>query len=259
MLPVRVLAQEDGSMPATPPAIASAQQVAKEALNPFSQSFKLPLEAVTGFRVGPDQKAGENLNIEPVLPLSVGQDWTVIVQPLLAGEYLPSPDATTGLQDFQTSVFLTPARTGAWVWGAGPIIEVPSATDSKLGTGKWSAGPTGAVVYSEGPWVNGVLVSHLASFAGNHHRTSVNLTSLEAQVSYTFDDGWYVQTNPTTTYDWSAAAWTVPVGADVGKGFSIGTQGISLQVGAYDLVARAAGDPAWIFRVQATLLIPTGE
>jgi hypothetical protein len=102
-----------------------------------------------------------------------------------------------------------------------------------------------------------VLVSHLASFAGEQHRASANLTSIESQVSYTFADGWYVQSNPTITYDWTAAAWTVPVGADVGKALTIGAQPMSLQVGAYDLVERPEADPAWIIRVQVTFLFPT--
>jgi hypothetical protein len=242
----------------TPSPSTTAQQLAKEALNPFSQYVKVPLESVTGFRVGSSKKTGENVNIEPVLPFSVGAQWNIIVQPLLAMEYLPGPNATTGLQDLQTSVFLTPERTGAWIWGVGPIVEVPTATSTQLGTGKWSAGPTGAVVYSQGPWLNGVLVSHLASFAGNPDRPSVRVTSIESQVSYTFADGWYIQNNPTITYDWNAAAWTVPVGADVGKALTIGDQALSLQVGAYDLVVRPEGDPVWIIRVSVTLLFPTG-
>ncbi|MFN8602222.1 MAG: hypothetical protein U0842_17300 [Candidatus Binatia bacterium] len=235
------------------------EDIAKDVLNPFSTSVKLTLQSMTGFRIGPRQAVGENLAFQPVVPVPAGEDWTVIVQPLLAGEYLPSPGAVTGLQDFQTSVFLTPAQTGAWVWGAGPILQFPSATDDALGTGKWSGGPTGAVIYSAGPWVNGVLVSHLASFAGDAHRTSVNLTSIEAQLSYTFDSGWYVQTNPTLSYDWQGRAWTIPVGADVGTAFSIGSQAMTVQLGAYDLVARPAGDPSWVLRAEATLVFPVGS
>jgi len=235
------------------------EDIAKDVLNPFSTSVKLTLQSMTGFRIGPRQAVGENLAFQPVVPVPAGEDWTVIVQPLLAGEYLPSPGAVTGLQDFQTSVFLTPAQTGAWVWGAGPILQFPSATDDALGTGKWSGGPTGAVIYSAGPWVNGVLVSHLASFAGDAHRTSVNLTSIEAQLSYTFDSGWYVQSNPTLSYDWQGRAWTIPVGADVGTAFSIGIQAMTVQLGAYDLVARPAGDPSWVLRAEATLVFPVGS
>ena len=248
---------EDLSPPPAAPQEKTARQLTKDVLNPFAQIIKVPVESVTGFRIGPDRKTGESVNIEPVVPFSLGAEWNLIVQPLLAAEYLPNPNATAGLQDMQTSVFLTPAMTTRWIWGVGPIVQVPTATSKALGSGKWSAGPTGAVVYDEGPWLNGVLASHLASFGGDPHRASVSLTSIEPQVSYTFESGWYIQCSPTITYDWSGQAWTLPLGTDVGKTFTIGSQSMSLQIGAYGLVRRPEGDPASIVRVQWTLLFPT--
>ena len=63
------------------------------------------------------------------------------------------------------------------------------------------------------------------------------------------------------TFDWTADAangWTIPMGADVGKAFNIGSHAMSFQVGAYNLVKRPDGNPQWIMRVSATLLFPTG-
>ena len=37
----------------------------------------------------------------------------------------------------------------------------------------------------------------------------------------------------------SARAWTLPLGGDVGKSFSLESQAMQLSVGAYDLVKRA--------------------
>ena len=128
-----------------------------------------------------------------------------------------------------------------------------------MGTGKWSAGPTGALVYSEGPWFAGVLASQLWSFAGAADRTSVNQTSAEPNVSYNFESGWYVQFDPTITYDWQAASgskWTVPVGLDVGKTMQFDARAVSLQIGAYDLVKHPADTAQWFMRVQLTLSFP---
>lgn len=196
-----VRAQDVAEPPRSSRPTMTAQDLAKEALNPFAASIKLPIESVTGFRVGPRGNTGESVNFEPLFPFAVTPAWNVIVEPLLAMTSLPSPDATTGFDDMQTSVFLTPTRTGRWVSGLGPIVQMPTASDEQLGTGKWSAGPTGAVIYSNGPWLNGVLASHLVSFAGSRHRAKVNLTSIEPQLSYTFENGWSMQTSPTITYD----------------------------------------------------------
>jgi hypothetical protein len=237
----------------------SPQELAKEAHNPFADEVKVTIGAAAGFGVGSRDNTGAVANVEPTIPLPLGSDWNVIALPFLQAAYLPSPDATFGLTDSQLSLFLTPRRAGDWIWGLGPIFEFPTATDGDLSTRKWSAGPTGAVIYSQGPWFNGVLASHLTSFAGRDSRDTVNFTSIELLASYTFESGWYLQTDPTITYDWTAEDWVVPVGADVGKTFTIGSQSITLQIGAYDLVERPSGSPAVIVRTQLTWLFSTGS
>jgi hypothetical protein len=146
-----------------------------------------------------------------------------------------------------------------WIWGVGPILQFPTATSPEFGTGRWSAGPTAALIYSEGPWFNGVLAYQLMSFAGNRDRGSVNQTFIEPDVSYNSESGWYLQCEPSITYDWTAGAadaWIIPMGADIGKAFKMGSQNLSLQVGAYDLLKRPEGAPQWILRVSVTFLFP---
>ena len=249
------------STPAQLPSALTDQELAKSAHNPFEDFVKIPIESTTGFQVGHNHNAGDSLNIEPLVPFSLNSDWDLIVQPNLTVTYQPSPHEQFGLQDLQTSFFLTPHNATTWLWGMGPIFQFPTATSEALGTGRWSAGPTAAVVYSEGPWFNGILAYQLMSFAGNRNRGSVNQTFLEPDVSYNFESGWYVQCEPSITYDWTAEAsnaWTTPMGADVGKAFKLGSQALSLQVGAYDLVKRPDGAPQWIARVSATFLFPRG-
>jgi hypothetical protein len=234
------------------------QQLAKDKQNPFSQTFTLPFEAVTGFGIGPRHDVGEQLTIQPLLPAPLGADWQLITRPLLPVIFSPDPQQRAGLGDVQVSFFLTPSRTTGLIWGAGPALQFPTATSNELGTGRWSAGPTGAMVYSEGPWFAGILVTQLWSFAGAH-RAAVNQTSTEVNLSYNFPSGWYIQTDPTITYDWQAVpreALTLPVGMDVGKVTKIGGQDVSLQLGAYDALKSPPGTAQWIIRAQITLLFP---
>jgi len=100
------------------------------------------------------------------------------------------------------------------------------------------------------------------SFAGEHDRGSVNQTYIEPEISYSLDSGWYADCDPPITYDWTADtdnAWLIPMGADIGKAFKIGSQNMGLQVGSYDLLSRPDGAPQWIVRVQVTFLFPTGR
>ena len=72
------------------------------------------------------------------------------------------------------------------------------------------------------------------------------LSQVEILVSYNFHSGWCVQFDPTNSHDWTADsrnAWTVPVGLDVGKVWSLGQRSISAQLGVDKLVERPAGAP----------------
>ena len=256
-----LVARADAQQPTPIPTSAeSPQDLAKSVHNPFEDFVKLPLTSTTGFSIGPYHKAGEGFSAEPVFPFRLSGDWDLIVRPNFSLAYLPSPHEQTGLEDSQASFYLTPHQADVWLWGVGPIFQFPTASSTDLGTGKWAAGPTAALIYSKGPWFNGILVYQLMSFAGNRQRGSVNQTYLEPQVSYNFDSGWYVDTDPSITFDWTADssnAWTLPAGVDVGKAFNLGSHAISLQVGPYYLVKRPNGIPQWIIRVEFTLLFPT--
>lgn len=227
--------------------------------NTFEDFVKVPLQSTTGSSIGPHHNAGESLNVQPVFPFSLSSEWDLIARPSLSATYQPSPHEQFGLNDLQTSIFLTPHNADEWIWGVGPIFQFPTATSNALGTGRWSAGPTAALVYSKGPWFAGVLTYQLMSFSGNRGRGSVNQTYLEPEVSYNLESGWYVDCDPPMTFDWTAGAadaWTIPMGVDVGKAFELSSQKLSVQAGAYDLLKRPNGAPQWIIRLSLTLLFP---
>jgi hypothetical protein len=107
-----------------------------------------------------------------------------------------------------------------------------------------------------------VLAYQLMSFAGNRNRGSVNQTDIEPEISYSSESGWSVDCDPAITYDWTADtanAWTIPMGADIGKAFKLGSRDLSLPIGAYDLVKRPDGAPQWIIRASVTFLFPKGH
>ena len=238
----------------------SEQDLAKSVHNPFEDFIKIPVQVELGLRIGPKHNAGVSTNVQPLVPFRLTNDWDLIVRPSESMTYLPSPHEQFGLNDLQTSFFLTPHGANKWIWGLGPIFEFPTATGKQLGTGRWSAGPTGALIYSNGPWFNGILTSQLMSFAGDRRRGSVNQTYIEPLISYNLDNGWYGQVDPPITYDWTTEtqdAWVLPIGADIGKAFNIGRQSMSLQIGSYDLLKHPEGGPQWMIRAQFTLLFPS--
>src|SRR5208282_1217434 len=257
------LAGSAQAQPAPTPAPSSStmsdQELAIAVHNPFEDFVKVPIQSTTGFQLGPHHKVGDSVNIEPLLPFSLNENWDLFARPSLTFTYAPTPREQSGLEDLEISFALSPAKNTTWVWAVGPIFDFPTASSSELGTGRWSAGPTAALVYSEGPWLNAILTDQLMSFAGNRERGSVNQTYIEPMISYNFESGWYADVDPAITYDWTADtanAWTIPMGADIGKAFKMGSQDLSLQLGGYDLLKRPDGAPEWIMRVSVTFLFP---
>jgi hypothetical protein len=59
------------------------------------------------------------------------------------------------------SFFVSPAKTVPFIWGVGPALLIPTATDDLLGSGKFGLGPTVVVLKQNGGWTYGALVNHL--------------------------------------------------------------------------------------------------
>jgi hypothetical protein len=131
--------QQSPPQQATTAGSESLQNLAKDTLNPFAGIIKVPFQFTTGFSIGAYHRAGESLNIEPLVPFALNSDWELIAQPSLNLTYAPSPNEQFGLQDSQTSLFLTPAKEKTWIWGIGPIFQFPTASSKELGSGRWSA------------------------------------------------------------------------------------------------------------------------
>jgi len=170
---------------------SSTQELAKEKHNPFADQITLPLQLSSDLDVGPGNGTVGGLNIQPTIPFSLGQDWKLITRPSLSLLLSEQPNRKLGLGDLELQTYLTPASAETWIWGAGPDLQAPTATEHEFGTGKWSAGPALGLVYMNGPWVNGILANHVWSFAGEHDRDAVSVSTFEPVISYNFESGWY--------------------------------------------------------------------
>jgi hypothetical protein len=237
----------------------STQELAKEKHNPFADQITVPIQLSSGLDVGPGNGTTGGLNVQPAIPISLGQNWEVITRPsfsILASE---QPNRKLGFGDIELQTYLSPGSIDKWVWGVGSDLQLPTATENALGTGKWSAGPAVGLVYVNGPWVNGILANHVWSFAGESDRADVSQSTFEPVISYNFENGWFIDFDSTITADWNASAdkrWTIPVGLDVGKAFQVGKQSLSWQFGTYYNVERAEGTGRWLFRFQVSLIFP---
>ena len=136
-----------GVMPAL--AEMSAEELAKLAQNPVGNLISLPFQNNTNLRFGPEKGTQNILNIQPVIPISVNNEWNVITRtivpvismpPLVAGDDRhPTASAIS-----QLTAFLSPANPGKWIWGAGPIAsdsDEHECASSATRTGAWDHQP----------------------------------------------------------------------------------------------------------------------
>ena len=101
----------------------SNEDLAKLAQNPVGNLISVPFQNNTNFNVGPERGVQNILNIEPVVPFAISEQWNVITRtilPVIANPSLgPVAGAVNGLGDLQFNAFLSPAQPGTLLWGLG--------------------------------------------------------------------------------------------------------------------------------------------
>jgi hypothetical protein len=236
-----------------------ATVLAKKLQNPVSDLISVPFQNNFNFGYGPEDKMQYLLNIQPVIPQHVTEQWNWIHRSIIPLIDQPAPVNEFGLGDIQYQGFLSPATPGKLIWGVGPVFQFPSATDSQLGTEKWSAGAGVVAVRMDGPWVYGALVNNIWSFAGNDDRSNVNQMLIQPFINYNLGRGLAIGASPIITANWEAPSgqkWTVPLGANVSQIIPIGKLPVSFLLGAYYNVEKPDNGPDWSIRFQIALLFP---
>ena len=263
-----------------------AADLAKKVQNPVASLISFPLQSNFDFRIGPSDDGWRyTLNIQPVIPISIGSDWNLIVRTIIPyihqedvfkGSALifeedidgvpvevtsarPLGHVQDGLGDIIQSFFFSPKEPVAgWILAAGPVFLYPSATDPLLGSEKWGTGPTGLILKQTGGWTYGILANQIWSFAGDAERRSVNATFLQPFISYTTKTKTTFGLNTESTYNWNDNQWTVPLNVSVSQLLRIGRLPVSLAVGGRYYAEGPSGAPEWGLRFVITLLFPTG-
>ncbi len=249
------------------PALAaeSATDLAKAAQNPVADMISLPFQFNTNFDTGRYGGTQEILNIQPVIPFNLSPDWnliTRIITPLVEQPKLyPGDDVTYGLGDITPTLFLSPAHSGKFIWGVGPVFQLPTATSSDLGSGKWGIGPSAVGLVMDGHWVYGALVNNIWSVGGDSGRGNVNQMTLQPFLNYNFSDGWYLTSSPLITANWEADSdnrWTLPLGGGFGRVFRVGKQPVNAQLTAYyNALSPEDTGSEWQLRFNLQFLFPT--
>lgn len=241
----------------------STASLQKATQNPVSDLISVPFQNNGAYDIGPFSRVQNVLLIQPVIPVHLTKDWNLInriIQPIV---WQPFPNLPTGGEfgfgDMNPTFFLSPAKPKKLIWGVGPTFVIPTATNTILGQGKLSVGPSLVLLVQPHPWTIGVLTNNVWSVAGSGSRPSVNQFLLQYFINYNLKKGWYIDIAPIITANWKATSgnvWTVPVGGGIGRIAKVGFQPMSFALEFYGNAVHPAGASPWGMRIQISLLFP---
>lgn len=238
--------------------------LAQELTNPLAELVTLPIQVNIDRHIGPaDDGTKVTTNVQPVIPFSGAGDWNVISRTIVPvvyqDEVVPGAGSQSGFGDINLTLFLSPKRpsSGGFIWGAGPVFILPTATDSKLGNKKWGAGPSAVGLVIRGPWTMGVLGNHIWSFAGEDSHPDISSTFVQPFLAYTWPNAWTASVQTETNYNWKTETWSVPINLAASKLVRFGDLPVSLQAGVgYWAESPDLGPQGIRFRLQANIVLP---
>jgi hypothetical protein len=248
-----------------PDAQAKAAELAQKLSNPVASLISFPVQMNFDYGHGADGGGFKFVtNVQPVVPITLNHDWNVIsrtILPIAYQSHVIGDSRQGGLGDILQSLFFSPKEptSGGIVWGVGPALLFPSATDGALGAKKWAAGPTFVVLTQKSGWTVGMLANQLWSYAGDSDRASVNALFAQPFVAKTTKTLTTFTLNTESTYTWKAEKdpWSVPLNFTVAQLMRFGNQPVQLTGGLrYWAASPENGPSGWGFRFVVTLLFP---
>jgi hypothetical protein len=261
--------------------LSFAKDLAKQSQNPLGTVISMPFENNLYTGIGPSESSVNALNMKPAYPVNLGH-WNLINRFILPVLYSEGQDAPVpagginidagyagvielaqgsafGLGDLTYQAFFSPVDSGNWVWGIGPALVLPTATEDRYASDKWSAGPVLVALSMPGNWLYGILAQNVWSFAGDSGAADVNSFLFQYFLNYNLNDGWYLTSTPTITANWEASSgneWTVPLGGGIGRLVKHSKLPVDYKLAVYKNIEKPEFGADWNIQFTIKLLFP---
>jgi hypothetical protein len=179
---------------------------------------------------------------------------------MVAGRHIirgtvPFQTSPTGLLTYESGIgdvalfdaIVLTSQDASTMFGIGPLVVAPTASDDALGAGKWQAGTAAVVVrpLPGGSMLAG-LVTWQTDFAGDEDRADTNLLTAQPVGIFQIGGGYYVRSSGLWTFDLENDRYLVPFGVGVGKVFRVGKTVVNAFVEPqYSVFSKGEAQPQW--------------
>ncbi len=241
---------------------ASNEEISKALSNPVANIINVPFQMNWDYGAGPNGDGQDYyMKIQPVIPVQLTDDWRMLSRSIFIVEskYNMGFDGETGLGDWTQTFFISPVKKEGdhFVWGAGPVFLIPTATENHLGQKKWGIGPSVILVEELEDWTIGILANHIWDLWGDSDRNYVSQSFLQPFVARHFPHAIAVTLTSEYTYDWHEGDQYVPINLMVSKVFRIGKLPINVSLGGRYYIDKPTGGPDWGLRLMITFVLPS--
>ena len=227
----------------------SAAELAKKLANPIASLISVPFQNNMDIGIGDNQGSRSTLNIQPVIPISITEDLNLIAKVILPvisqQNVIDIGTSVRGPGDAVISAFLSPASTKSGIiWGAGPVILAPIATNDLLTSRKFGIGPTAVALYQSRGMTFGALVNPIWSVAGDAARPDISTFFLQPFFTYNWKTGAGIGGNFELTQNWNAGTTTLWLNPLLSAVTAMGKQKVQFAMGPRINLAAPEGTRA---------------
>jgi hypothetical protein len=195
-----------------------------------------------------------------VIPIPKGKPFRFpqiarVVVPLIMTT--PNPDRTTGIGDLTITDQLIVKRSVSLSIGVGAVVVFPTASDDRLGQGKYQIGPSVSLIsQTKTGWQIGVILQDQISFAGDPDRADVHQLGVQPILNYVTGKWYFGVGDFTSTFDWkNGGAATIPLAFQAGYVTKIGKYHYNFSVEPFKVVAHDGPSADWGVRLGFVILI----